>query len=135
MAKEDKTTSEVRKETLEAISEVISSDENLQKKDTLFKTELNKAGDLEYHRYEDSNPNDTNPARLTGIFSQDQMDEAIQSRQDDSFYSYDSDRQKPMTPSIYDDDPDTIIEPATVTKGSGATLYVVLNGQITTVVI
>lgn len=128
-----KTFDDIQQETLKSVSDTISSDKNLKDRNVEFKVEKNKAGDLEYHRYEDDNPNDANPAKLTGIFTQDEMDKAIQSRQEDSFYSYD--KQKPITPSISDDEPDTTLAPPTVTKGSGASLYVVINGQITTITI
>jgi hypothetical protein len=130
---DNKTFAQVRKETFDGISEIISKDEGLQDRNISFRTETNKAGDLEYHMYEDANPNDTNPARLTGIFTQDQMDEAIQARKDDSFYAYDESKQVEKTPKVSDDDPDMSIGGSTSRGTSSASLYAVVNGIITTI--
>ena len=53
-----KTFDDIQQETLKSVSDTISSDKNLKDRNVEFKVEKNKAGDLEYHRYEDDNPND-----------------------------------------------------------------------------
>ena len=65
----------------------------------------------------DSNPNDTNPARLTGIFSQDEIDNSIQSRKDDSFYAYDGSKKLEKISISEDDDIPLDREPARFTPG------------------
>lgn len=126
-----KTFAQIEKETIEDASKIIDQNQNLQDNNVEFKIETNKAGDVEYHRYEDANPNDTDPARLTGIFTQDQMDKAIQARKDDGFYDFDE--QKIDTPKNTNDVNDTDITPfsgqslAGAQKGS-VELLVVING-------
>ncbi len=78
-------------ETLKAISDTIALDKDLQDRNIQFKVETSKSGETEYHRYEDSNPNNTDPARLTGIFTEDQIYSAIEVRKEDGFYDFEED--------------------------------------------
>lgn len=139
---EGKTFADVRKETFKGIGEIIGNNENLQKRNVSFKVESNRAGDTEYHMYEDANPNDTNPARLTAIFNQDQIDkaiqsnrnemeEAIQSRKEDSFYAYDDTKQKEKAPILSSDDPDVEVGGGGGSDRGGVSLFCVINGVIT----
>ena len=125
-----KTWADIRDETFEGIEQVISSDKSLQERGMFFKRESNRAGDTQYHRYEDRDPNDTNPARLTGIFTQDQMDMFIQSRKDDPFYNFKED--KIDTTPIVTEDFSMSAPPAVqgVGAGGGTTMYYVRNGTI-----
>lgn len=124
-----KTSTSIQKETLSNANKIIEKDNS----NIDFKIERNKAGDIEYHRYEDNNPNDTNPARLTGIFSQNEMNQAIQARKEDSFYGFEEgliDKQ----PLITDDDADTSLESPPIGgaggTSSGLQLYAVVNGNV-----
>lgn len=139
---EGKTFAQVRQETFEGIGEIIGNNESLQKRNVSFKVESNRAGDTEYHMYEDANPNDTTPARLTAIFDQNQIDkaiqsnrnemeEAIQSRKDDSFYSYDNSKQGSKTPVLSSDDPDVEVGGGSGSDRGGISLFCVINGVIT----
>lgn len=115
----------MEEETLKDISDTISLDKNLQDRNIEFKTERNKAGDLEYHRYEDNNPNDTNPARLTGIFTQDQIDDAIEIRKEDAFYDFKEDKVEYKNST---DESSTAGTNALTSRDGTISVYIVING-------
>lgn len=120
-----KTFHQKEQETLKAISDTIALDKGLQDRNVEFKIETNKAGDTEYHRYEDDNPNDTNPARLTGIFTQDQIDDAIQIRKEDGFYDFEEDKAEYKNST---DESSTTGTNALTSRDGTISVYIVING-------
>lgn len=118
---------QIEKETIEDASKIIDQTQNLKDNNVEFKIETNKAGDVEYHRYEDANPNDTDPARLTGIFTQDQMDQAIASRKEDPFYEF---NEQTVQPPVIDKDIDMpIVSSPPAEMSGGTTIIAVIGGQ------
>lgn len=51
------------------------------KQEVEFRASLTQARDLQYYRYVDDDPTDTTPARLTGIYSENEMNKINQANE------------------------------------------------------
>ena len=116
----------------EEAKQIISDAERIATKDQggiEFKMRRNVAGDIEYHRYEDVDPTDTDPARLTGIFTKDQIEAAIEARKEDPFYGFTEDAKMDLRPVNEPMITESVPEiPVQVNRESAQELLVVVNG-------